>query len=637
MTVAIVAFGALSALGRGRDAASAGEIGEPAKNATRVDEELARSKLARPFCARASIDSSNEDRAAAILRAAWRDVTAALDARDPSWRDKRVGLALASSSGGMRSAEELFRALHRGMPITRDLGERATYFAPMHTVITERFSPATLILTACSASTIAIGAAMGWLETGACDLAIAGGFDAVSVFVASGFEALRATTAKLPSRPFGIDRDGMCLGEGAALLALERPSNAKSIGYVCGFGASGDAVHVTAPDRTGAGLARAARAAIGESRHVERPAKRDDAGTVDIVSAHGTATPFNDAAEWKAIVATLGEDDARRVAVHPFKAQIGHTLGAAGALESLAALDALARGVLPAAVTSPRDPETPARLLERTERASPRAALKLSAAFGGANAALLLRATAPSAGRERACYQAHISTTYHITEVPKLERLEELTKIPRERLGRADELVFLALGAIGELAASGVDVRGAGIVVGHAYATIDVNDRYFQRVIERDDARAAEARRFPYTSPNAIAGECSLAFGLTGPNLAVGSGLHGGVEALAIAASLVRAGDAERIVVVAVDAPRRAARAVAESCGWPVPRDGAVALLVSRDPIGAEIATVESATRGAPRDVAIAPGHEALAPLARGARVVASASPWGSFARITLG
>lgn len=250
MSAAIVAFGAVSALGRGRDAVSAGEIGEVAANATKDDVELAASKLARPYCARVAIATEpDEDRAAAILRIAWSDLVGDLDALDPSWRTKRVGLALASSSGGMRSAEVLFRALHADAPVTRELGERSTYFAPMHRVVTERFSPATLVLTACSASTIAIGIALGWLENDACDLAIAGGFDAVSVFVASGFEALRATTAKLPSRPFGADRDGMCLGEGAALVALARAADTRrAFGWVTGFGASGDAVHVTAPD-----------------------------------------------------------------------------------------------------------------------------------------------------------------------------------------------------------------------------------------------------------------------------------------------------------------------------------------------------------------------------------------------------
>ena len=625
MSAAVIAFGAVSGLGRGEAAASAGEVGERARVAITPDDELAAAKLARPFCARADVDASNEDRATAVLRAAWSDLEAALEREQPGWRQRRVGLALATSSGGMRGAERVFRALHEGRAIDADTARRATYFAPMVDVVGERrFEPSTLVLTACSASTIAIGLGLGWLERGACDLVIAGGFDAVSVFVASGFEALRATTARLPSRPFGAERDGMALGEGAALLALVRAADvgsARAFGFVQGFGASGDAVHVTAPDRTGAGLARAARGALAAT----------DPGEVGLVSAHGTATPFNDAAEWKAIRATLGDEAAARVVVHPFKAQIGHTLGAAGALESLAALDAMRRGVLPAAVVPPaRDPETPARLLERAEQGSPELALKLSAAFGGANAALALRRTDPG-HRPRGDRAVYLSPPAHVAAVPALAELALATGVAAERLARADELVHLAMAALARLPGP---LRGAGIVVGHAYATVDVNDRYFRRVLERGDAKAAEPRRFPYTSPNAVAGECSLAFELTGPNVAVGSGLHGGVEALVVAADLVRSGVADRVVAVAVDAPRATARAIASAAGWPVPRDGAVAVLVSSAPLpgSRRIARTESASSGAPAALARAPGHEALVPLAGGASTVGCASPWGAYA-----
>ncbi|HEY1956168.1 MAG TPA: beta-ketoacyl synthase N-terminal-like domain-containing protein [Polyangiaceae bacterium] len=654
MSAAILAFGAISGLGRGAAAASVGEVGEPARIVAARDEELAASKLARPFCARADV-SGDGDRAAAVLRVAMGDLAATLDARDPAWRSRRVGLALATSSGGMRSAETLFRALHDERTLPRDEAERATYFAPMVDVLGgARFAPATLVLTACAASTIAIGIALGWLEGGACDLVIAGGFDAVSVFVASGFETLRATTASLPSRPFGLERDGMCLGEGAALFALVRADSKRedALGYVTGFGASGDAVHVTAPDRTGAGLARAASRALGwggqggqspplraepqaKTRGESGEAARGRAAPdqIDLVSAHGTATPFNDAAEWKAITAVLGAR-ATEVAVHPFKAQIGHTLGAAGALESLAAFDAISRGVVPAAAIPPaRDPETPARVCTTTTRESVHSALKLSAAFGGANAALVLRDAPEPSSRPRERSRAFVAAHSHVGAVPSTAELAAMIGAAPDRLARMGDLEHLALAAIAGLARAGHDLRGAGIVVGHAYATVDVNDRYFQRVLERGDARAAEPRRFPYTSPNAVAGECSLAFGLTGPNLAVGSGLHGGLEALAIAADFVRAGDADRMVAVAVDAPRRAARAIAEACGWPIPRDGAVAVLVSRES-GIEIVATESATSGG--DGACAPGHEALLPLLDGAETLATASPWGAFVKVTL-
>ena len=202
------------------------------------------------------------------------------------------------------------------------------------------FSPATLVLTACAASTIAIGIATRWLEAGDCDLVIAGGFDAVSVFVASGFEVLRATTSEVPPKPFCVGRDGMSLGEGAGLFALtrfEKSDAMKAHVYIAGSPASADAVHLTAPDRTGDGLARAAEAALANAEVI--------ATDIDLISAHATATPFNDAAEMKALARVMKD---HKPTILPLKAQIGHTLGAAGVLETLACVDAIERNILPA-------------------------------------------------------------------------------------------------------------------------------------------------------------------------------------------------------------------------------------------------------------------------------------------------
>src|SRR5262249_49908544 len=155
--------------------------------------------------------------------------------------------------------------------VMRALAGSATYFAPLDYALAEvglaRVARRTQILAACAASTIAIGVATRWLDRGACDLCIAGGYDAVSVFVAAGFEAPRAATASR-MRPFRIGRDGMSLGEGAGVLALVREEDtngAPVLFRVAGFGASTDAVHITAPDRTGSGLARAAEAALRDA------------------------------------------------------------------------------------------------------------------------------------------------------------------------------------------------------------------------------------------------------------------------------------------------------------------------------------------------------------------------------------
>jgi 3-oxoacyl-[acyl-carrier-protein] synthase-1/3-oxoacyl-[acyl-carrier-protein] synthase II len=639
----IVAFAssALSGLGRGLAAASAGAAGEPAAIATRADDELGAAGLARPWAARVAGLDAGGDRATELLERALGDLFVELDAIAPGWRGRRVGLALGTSSGGMRTAEELFRVLHRGETPSAELARRAQYFSPLDDVLAKvelRFRPLSLVLTACAASTIALGLAQAWLRAGECDVALAGGFDGVSVFVASGFEALRATTAALPSRPFTKARDGMALGEGAALIALAREPDATALvgaraSFVAldGFGASGDAVHVTAPDRTGDGLARAALAALADAPR----------GGVALVSAHGTATPFNDAAEAKAMARALG--DGVHPVVHPYKAQIGHTLGAAGALESLVVLDAIRRELAPASVVGGEpDPDAPAVLLERSAPREIASALKLSAAFGGANAALLWsRVDRPSPraplGPTR---RAYASRAVAVDAIPTASELALRIGQPAEKLARADAPCFAALGALAELAARGHVLAGAGIVVGHAFATLDVNEQYNRRILERS-ARLVEPRRFPYTSPNAVCGECSLAFKLTGPNVAVGAGLHGAVEAVAAARTLVAGGHAERIVVVAVDAPERAAIASAAAAGWPLPKPGAVALLVSAEPEGEGARPIlEAWIEGggdAPAGTEVARGHEALLPLVAGASHIDVTTPRGGRGRIVLG
>ena len=635
---AIVAFGAVSALGDGARAATAGEIGEPARVAIARDDELAASGFARPFVARVKdVGAGVDDRADAILARALAACTRALDAELPAWRARRVGLVLGTSSGAMRSAERAFDLHAAGEPLR---GDAPTYFAPMQRAMRDMrdtsgmregaalaFEPSVLVLAACASSTIAIGLAARYLADDACDIVLAGGFDAVSIFVAAGFEVLRATSAAFPPRPFRVGRDGMALGEGAAVLAMMRAEEApRARAYVSGFAATADAVHLTAPDRTGAGVARAGIAALRESGI--------DARDVALVSAHATATPFNDPAEARAIAAILGAACAKTAVVHPFKAQIGHTLGAAGALELLACVDALERGVLPAAAGEGAiDPDALVRLLDVGTAASPRAALKLSSAFGGANAALVVTRDRPPAarGEARARRDAFVSRGVHVaSESPDLAaRLG----ISPDRLARTDALTRLALDAVARLAVAQGDLAGAGIVVAQAYATLETNAKFHARIRERG-VRMAEPRRFPYTSPNAVAGECSLTFGLTGPSFAVGSGTHAALEALAVASLLVASGDADRVVVVATDEVGTLTLALDAGA-----RQGAVAVLVTSSPTGpsARIASTSLCCSDAPCDAAALVGHEALLPLVVGAFPTHLEARSGrSCARITL-
>jgi 3-oxoacyl-[acyl-carrier-protein] synthase II len=620
--VAVIAFGAVSALGEAKAAASAGEVGSPARVAIALDDELVRAGLERPFAARAGA-GAGDDVASALLERALMGCASELDRVRPRWRRERLGMVLGTSSGGMRAAERVFAAVAQGQAVTNV--EAPTYFGPMAVAARKlgaTFDPAVLVLAACASSSIAIGLASRWLERSACDIALAGGFDDVSVFVASGFEALRATTATPPPRPFRVGRDGMSLGEGAAVLALVRDAS-RVRAYVSGFGAASDAVHLTAPHRDGAGLARAAEAALEEAGHP----------TVGLVGAHATATPFNDAAEYRAIVRVLGSARASDVVVHPFKAQIGHTLGAAGALETLACVDAIERGVLPAAAGEGTvDPDASARLISRAIEGNPRTALKLSSAFGGANAALVIAAT-PTA-RERAARHAFIHAAVHVACEAPLDELAASARTTVDRLARADGLVRLALAAVARLEERTGSLEGAGIVVGSALATIETNAVFAARIRE-SGARAAEPRRFPYTSPNAAPGECSIAFGLTGPSFSVGGGMHAALEALAAAAILVEGGDAARIVVVGVDDVGPMTRALSGDAL----RSGAVALLVSSDSTSAR-ARVGAVTmvRGRSTPGLLAPGHVALLPLVdkRVPETLASTSPPDAFAKILL-
>jgi len=636
--VALIAFGAVSALGEGRAAFDAGTAGQPARVAIGPDEELARAGLARPHVARAPVPADVQDRATWLLRTAFEDCAADLDRVRPSWRGERVGLVVGTSSGGMRQAEKAFEQIAAGHASPDPEG--ATYHGPVARVVRDSglsFDPVLVVLGACASSLLAIGLATRCLTRGDCDVVLAGGFDDVTVFVAAGFEVLRATTASPPPRPFRIGRDGMSLGEGASLVALVRDGSARARAYVNGFGAASDAVHLTAPDREGKALARSVDAALAEAG---RP-------RIDLVSPHATATPFNDPVEARVLAAALGEPGP---VVAPFKAQIGHTLGAAGVLETLHCVDALERGILPASAGEGEiDPQARVRLLALAEPGAPSNALKLAAAFGGSNAALVV-GTQP--GPRRAMRPAFVTPGVHVPGIPSPEAVAALIEaagvsgVTAERLARGDGLVLLALAAVASLRASGVRTDGAGIIVGSALATLETNALFAARIRERG-ARMAEPRRFPYTSPNAAAGECSIVFGLTGPGFSVGGGMHAALEALAAATWLVEAGDAERVVVVAVDevGPATCALGFAGDGGVST---GAVATLVSAQSGGAlgRIGSIRIA-RGGPgragagagaRGSTVACGHRALLPLVGQGRPVTleSGSPPDATARIVL-
>ncbi|MCW2235869.1 beta-ketoacyl-[acyl-carrier-protein] synthase family protein [Azospirillum canadense] len=303
----------------------------------------------------------------------------------------RTATILGTGVGGITTLDEGFHRLYREgvqrlhpFTIPRLMVSAPTAQVSMEFGLT---GPAFTASSACASAAHAIGLAFQMVRGGLADAAVTGGTEASLTFGAlKGWEAMRIVSPD-GCRPFCETRNGMVLGEGAAVLVLEtldsaRVRGADILGEVAGFGMSADAKDITAPDAEGA--ARAMRAALA------------DAGLepeeVGYVNAHGTGTTANDATEARAIHAVFG-DHARRLLVSSTKSMVGHALGAAGALEAAATLLALRRQVVPptAGVERP-DPACALDVVPRDAReARVEAALSNSFAFGGLNAALAFR------------------------------------------------------------------------------------------------------------------------------------------------------------------------------------------------------------------------------------------------------
>jgi 3-oxoacyl-[acyl-carrier-protein] synthase II len=233
------------------------------------------------------------------------------------------------------------------------------------------------------------------IRAGDADAVVAGGAEACITGVATAaFGAMEATSESGISRPFDARRDGFVMGEGAGVLVLEEKEaaerrGAEILGELVGYGATGDAFHLTAPQPEGEAAAKAIQFALANAGI--------SAVDVDYVNAHGTSTPLNDAAETKAIKAALGER-ASDIPVSSTKSAIGHLLGAAGAVEAIATIEALRRREAPPTVGYEQAEE--GLDLDYVEGSAkpivngdgPVVAISNSFGFGGHNAVLVLSA-----------------------------------------------------------------------------------------------------------------------------------------------------------------------------------------------------------------------------------------------------
>lgn len=247
--------------------------------------------------------------------------------------------------------------------------------------------PITIIANACASGSNAIGHAWELVRHGRAERVLTGGYDALCQLTFAGFDSLQAL-APTPCRPFDAERNGLSLGEGAAILTLEtldsaKRRNAKILGEIIGYGAVTDVHHLTQPHPDGDAAVGAMNAACASAKITPEQ--------VDYVNAHGTATPQNDATEAAAINRWAGEH-AKNLPVSSTKSCIGHLLGAAGAVEAVVCLMTLGGQWLPPEILLGKtDPACRFPVVREPTDKKVEIVLSNSFGFGGANASLILR------------------------------------------------------------------------------------------------------------------------------------------------------------------------------------------------------------------------------------------------------
>jgi 3-oxoacyl-[acyl-carrier-protein] synthase II len=309
------------------------------------------------------------------------------------------GVIIGSGIGGLRTMEE-----QHGTYMTSGPNRISPFFIPMFIgdiaagVVSMRFGakgPNYATVSACATSAHAIGDAFRTIQYGDADVMLAGGSEAaVTPMAIGGFGNMTALSERndspaTASRPFDATRDGFVLGEGAGVVVLEELEHAlrrgaRIYGEIVGYGATGDAYHLTGQPEAHEGLQRAMRKALADGKLAPTD--------VDYINAHGTSTPLNDPNEIRGIKAVFGEH-ARSLSVSSTKSATGHMLGAAGGVEFIACALAMRDGMIPPTINySTPDPECDLDVTPNTPKARPvNVAISNSSGFGGHNVSIALR------------------------------------------------------------------------------------------------------------------------------------------------------------------------------------------------------------------------------------------------------
>jgi 3-oxoacyl-[acyl-carrier-protein] synthase II len=313
---------------------------------------------------------------------------------------ERVGVLWGVGIGGLNAIEEYHRVF-----IEHGVGKLSPFFIPK---LICNLAPGNIAIkygakgvnlatiSACASGSHAIGESCRMIRLGFLDAAIVGGSEsAITPLGVGGFIAMRALSTRndrpeAASRPFDRERDGFVIAEGAAALILEEREaalkrNAPILAEIVGYAANGDAYHITSPSPEGRGAARCMQLCLEDGQL--------DPNQVDYINAHGTSTPQGDLAETQAVKHVFGER-AAKIAVSSTKSMTGHTLGAAGAIESVFTILAIQRGMIPPTINQEfPDPQCDLDYVPNHARpAKIRIALNNSFGFGGTNTTLAFRA-----------------------------------------------------------------------------------------------------------------------------------------------------------------------------------------------------------------------------------------------------
>jgi 3-oxoacyl-[acyl-carrier-protein] synthase II len=335
--------------------------------------------------------------ALAAAKQAWQDSGLAAGGADP----ERVAVMIGNGIGGAEVDDEGYKILHERGPgrlspmlIPKLIANEA---AGNISIALGAKGVVHTIVTACASGTDALGMALDLIRAGRADVVIAGGTEAtITEYCVGGFCSMKALstqyndTPEKACRPFDKGRDGFIMGEGAAMLILESEAHAKARGAkvyaeLAGYGASGDAYHVAAPDPEASGAIRAIKQALKDAEL----ALED----VDYVNAHGTSTPLNDPMETKAVKTVFGPH-AYNLKMSSTKSMTGHLLGAAGAIEAVICALAIKDGFYPPTINNETpDPECDLNVVPNKGVAGPvRAAISTSLGFGGHNGVIAFKA-----------------------------------------------------------------------------------------------------------------------------------------------------------------------------------------------------------------------------------------------------